>query len=151
MKRWIYLIAKFLVSVVTFVAIFIFPAKDFETDLAKATLCLGVIMILELFENKKPKGVEMNELQEKLSEVSQNTVKLADKILLEYMQKKGLTIDDLQGNVAMQHYPFGTKDEDCDTLAYWYKGELILKIKQKIDITQPLVTRCVMSIEKGDW
>lgn len=151
MKRWIYLIAKCLVTVVTFVVIFIFPAKDIETDLAKATLGLGVIMILELFENKKTKGVEMNELQEKLSEVSQNTVKLADKILLEYMLKKGLTIEDLQGNVAMQNYPYGMYGDDTATLTYWYKGELILKIKQKIDITQPLVTKCVMSIEKGDW
>ena len=40
----------------------------------------------------------MNEIQEKISEVSQNTVKLADKIFLEYMQKKGLTIDDLQAD-----------------------------------------------------
>ncbi len=55
MKKWSYLILKCLATVVTFVAIFIFPAKDFETDLAKATLGLGVIMILEVFENKKPK------------------------------------------------------------------------------------------------
>ena len=66
------------------------------------------------------------------------------------MQKKGLTIDDLQGNVAMQNYPYGMNGDDTVTLAYWYKDELILKVKQKIDITQPLVTRCVMSIEKGD-
>lgn len=93
----------------------------------------------------------MNDLQNKLAEATKNTVKYADKLLLEYMQKKGLTIDDLQGNVVMQHYPFGTKDEECDTLAYWYKGELILKVKQKFDITQPLVTRCEMVIEKGEW
>ena len=93
----------------------------------------------------------MNELQEKLSKVSQNTVKLADKILLEYMQKKGLTIEDLQGNVVMQNYPYGMNGDDTATLTYWYEGELILKVKQKIDITQPLVTGCVMSIEKGDW
>lgn len=93
----------------------------------------------------------MNDIQEKLSAVIQNTVKLADKILLEYMQKKGLTIDDLQGNVAMQNYPCGINGDDTVTLAYWYKGELILKVKKKIDITQPLVTRYVMSIEKGDW
>ena len=58
MKKWIYLILKCLVTVVTFVGIFIFPAKDFETDLAKATLGLGVIMVLEVFENKKPKPKE---------------------------------------------------------------------------------------------
>ena len=67
----------------------------------------------------------MNELQNKLLEASQNTTKYADKLLLEYMAKKGLTVEDLQGNIVMQHYPMGTKDEDCNSLVYWYKNELI--------------------------
>ena len=93
----------------------------------------------------------MNELQNALSEASKNSVKYADKLLLEYMAKKGLTIEDLQGNIVMQHYPMGTKDEDCDWLVYWYKNELILKVKQKFDLTQPLIARCEMVIEKGNW
>lgn len=98
----------------------------------------------------------MNEIgeyiQSKITDVCKQNAKEADRVILEYMAKRNLTLEDLQDNVVMQQ----EQDDPLDVYVtlkrtYWYKGELILKAKQKIDITQPLVIRCVMSIEKGDW
>lgn len=78
--------------------------------------------------------------------------KEADRIILEYMNKKGLTLEDLQGNVLMQQEPNDAGDV-LGTLkrSYWYKGELIFSIKQRVDITQPLIARAEIIIEKGNW
>lgn len=91
-------------------------------------------------------------LQEKVSKGLRSTTKEADRLILEYMQKKNLTIDDLKENAVMQQMPSDPWDE-CVTLkrAYWYKDELILSIKQRIDVKQPLATWVEMVIEKGDW
>ena len=90
-------------------------------------------------------------IQNKVTEVCKNTMKEADRILLEYMQKKGLTLDDLQGNVVMQNVPCTDLEINTTQLNYWYKGELILSVKQKFDITQPLIARSEMIIAKGEW
>ena len=94
----------------------------------------------------------MIDIQKEISNVLHSQTKEADRIILEFMQKKGLTLDDLQGNVVMQQEP----NDPWDTLVtnkitYWYKGELILSVKQKFDITLPLIARCEMIIEKGGW
>ena len=91
-------------------------------------------------------------IQDKIADVCKQSVKEADKVILEYMAKRNLTFADLQGNVVMQQ----EQDDPWDvgvTLkrTYWYKGELMLSIKQKYDITQPLIARAEMVIEKGDW
>ena len=91
------------------------------------------------------------EMQLKLAEAHNNIAKLADKLILEYMQKKGLTIEDLQVNVLMQNYPYGLNGDKSGTLAYWYKDELILSVKHKFDLKQPTIARCEMVIEKGIW
>ena len=51
MKKWIYLIIKCLVAVTTFIAVLVFPAKDLETDIAKAMVGFSTIILLELFED----------------------------------------------------------------------------------------------------
>ena len=97
----------------------------------------------------------MNEVGEyihnKLSKAWQNCVSEADRLLLEYMKKKSLTIADLDGNIAVQNHPFGVEEDDCVVRRYWYKGELILSMKQKIYQVSPLEIRAEMVIEKGDW
>ena len=94
----------------------------------------------------------MVNIQKEISNVSHSQTKEADRILLEYMQKKGLTIDDLRGNVVMQQEPNDAWDESVTLKrTYWYKGELIFCIKQRYDITQPLIARAEMVIEKGNW
>ena len=97
----------------------------------------------------------MNEVGEsihdKLSKACQNCASEADRLLLEYMKKKGLTIADLDGNVAVQNLPFGVAGDDCATLKYWYKGELILSMKQRIYQAGALEVKAEMVIEKGDW
>ena len=90
-------------------------------------------------------------IQNEVTEVCKNTMKEADRILLEYMQKKGLTLDDLQGNVVMQNVPCTDLEINTTQLNYWYKGELILSVKQKFDITQPMIARAEMTFEKGEW
>lgn len=97
----------------------------------------------------------MNEVGEyihdKLSKACQNCASEADRLLLEYMKKKGLTIADLEGNVAVQNLSFGVEENDGAVLRYWYKGELILSMKQKIYQAGALEVKAEMVIEKGDW
>ena len=75
----------------------------------------------------------------------------ADRIILEYMNKKGLTLEDLQGNVVMQNIPSETGELNASTLTYWYKGELILSASQKIDLKSPFIARSELIIKKGNW
>ena len=93
----------------------------------------------------------MVDIQKEISNVLHSQTKKVDRIILEFMQKKGLTLDDLQGNVVMQNVPCTDLEINTTQLNYWYKGELILSVKQKFDITQPLIARCEMIIEKGEW
>lgn len=94
----------------------------------------------------------MIDIQKEVSNVLHNQTKEADKIILEFMKKKGLTVDDLKGNVVMQQEPSDPWDTFVtNKRTYWYKGELILSVKQKFDITQPMITRAEMIIEKGEW
>ena len=97
----------------------------------------------------------MNEVGEyihdKLSKAFQNCVSEADRLLLEYMKKKGLTIEDLEGNIAVQNHPFGVEEDDCAVRRYWYKEELILLMKQRIYQESSLEIKAEMVIEKGDW
>lgn len=98
----------------------------------------------------------MNEVGEyihdKIASVCKQSVKEADRVILEYMAKRNLTLADLQDNVVMQQ----EQDDPWNvgvTLkrTYWYKGELIFCITQKYDIRQPLIARAEMVIEKGGW
>ncbi len=90
-------------------------------------------------------------IHDKLSKTCQNGASEADRLLLEYMKKKGLTIEDLEGNVAVQNHFFRVEENDCAVLRYWYKGELILSMKQRIYQVSPLEIKAEMVIEKGDW
>ena len=93
----------------------------------------------------------MIDIQKEMSNVLHSQTKEADRIILEFMQKKGLTLDDLQGNVVMQNVPCTDLEINTTQLNYWYKGELILSAKQKFDITQPTIARCELTITKGEW
>lgn len=98
----------------------------------------------------------MNEIgkyiQSKIADVCKQSVKEADRVILEYMAKRNLTLADLQDNVVMQQEQNDPWDVGVTLKrTYWYKGELIFLIKQRYDITQPLITRAEMVIEKGDW
>ena len=90
-------------------------------------------------------------IHDKVADAYKQSVKEADRLLLEYMKKKGLTIADLEGNVAVQNLPFGIEGDDCASLRYWYKGELILSMKQRIYQVSPLEVKAEMVIDKGDW
>lgn len=89
-------------------------------------------------------------IHEQLAEIAKKSVKEGDRLLLEYMKKRGLTFADLEGNVAMQNAPVG-RELNYNKLTYWYKGELIFSITQKFDITHPFIVRAEARIEKGDW
>jgi len=89
-------------------------------------------------------------LENALREISQNTTKEADRIILEYMRKRGLTLDDLQGNVIMQNVPLQDLEINTTQLNYWYKGELILSAIIKFNYEDYAAT-CEYTIKKGDW
>ena len=93
----------------------------------------------------------MNDYTNAIKANLNNVQKEADRIILDYMNKRGLTIDDLRGNVVMQNTPSLNGEVDTSTLTYWYKGELILSAKQKIDMKSPLMARAELIIEKGNW
>ena len=91
-------------------------------------------------------------IQDKVADITKQTVKEADRLILEYMAKRNLTLADLQDNVVMQQEQQDPWDAGVTLKrTYWYKGELIFCIKQRYDITQPLIARAEMVIEKGDW
>lgn len=98
----------------------------------------------------------MNEIgeyiQNKIGDVCKQSVKEADRVILEYMAKRNLTLADLQDNVVMQQEQQDPWDVGVTLKrTYWYKGELMFSIKQRYDITQPLIARAEMVIERGDW
>lgn len=91
-------------------------------------------------------------IQSKIADVCKQNVKEADRVILEYMAKRNLTLADLQDNVVMQQEQADSWDVGVTLkITYWYKGELIFCIKQRYDITQPLIARAEMVIKKGDW
>lgn len=90
-------------------------------------------------------------IQDKIANITKQSVKETDRLILEYMKKKNLTVDDLQGNVAVQNIPYGIEGEGFPIVRYWYKGELILSMKQRIYQTSALEVKAEMVIEKGDW
>lgn len=92
-----------------------------------------------------------NEIQTKVAEACKKSTKEADKLLLEYMQKRNLTIEDLQGNVLMEQFPFDYDGKNNSKTEYSYKGELIMTVEQKFDMASPLVARCELVIKKGNW
>lgn len=91
-------------------------------------------------------------IQSKIADVCKQSVKEADRVILEYMAKRNLTLADLQDNVVMQQEQQDPWDVGVTLKrTYWYKGELMFCIKQRYDITQPLIARAEMVIDKGDW
>ena len=106
-------------------------------------------MLEEIYKNA---GVyEEKKIYEVMEKQLNKQQKEADRIILEYMNKKGLTLEDLQGNVVMQNIPSVTGELNASTLTYWYKGELILSASQKIDLKSPFLARAELVIKKGNW
>lgn len=92
-----------------------------------------------------------NEIQTKVAEACKTSTKEADKLLLEYMQKRNLTIEDLQGHIMMKEEQDFSIATDIKITSYWYKCELILSVIQTFDFKSPSVARCELQIKKGDW
>lgn len=93
-----------------------------------------------------------NYIHDKIAAVYKAGMSEVDKILLDYMKKKGLSIDDLQGNVVKR------EEENTELyepykhrIAYWYQDDFIFSITDKFDATQPLATTVTVVVEKGDW
>ena len=93
-----------------------------------------------------------NYIHDKIDAVYKASMSEVDKILLEYMKKKGLTIDDLQGNVVKREEGNAEFYEPYEhRITYRYRGDLIFSIIDKFDMTQPLATTVTVIVEKGDW
>lgn len=93
----------------------------------------------------------MIDFQKAVLEIKNQTIKETDKLILEYMKKRNLTLDDLKGNIAMQNVPFLDLEINTTKLNYYYKDELILSVIQKFDFQQPTISRCELIIKKGNW
>ena len=92
-----------------------------------------------------------NEIQTKVAEACITSAKEADKLLLEYMKKRNLTIADLQEHIMMKQEQDFSIPTDIKIISYWYKCELILSVIQTFDFKSPSVARCELQIKKGDW
>lgn len=92
-----------------------------------------------------------NELQTKIAEACINSTKEADRLLLEYMQKRKLTLEDLQEHILMREERDFNDMPEIKITSYWYKCELILSVIQRFDFKSPFVARCELQIKRGDW
>lgn len=88
-------------------------------------------------------------IKEAVSLLAEQTVSQTDKLLLEYMKKRNITLEELNGNLVMQRVPC---DEMLATkVSYWYKGELIFSLTSKSFISSQFASREEFIIEKGNW
>lgn len=92
-----------------------------------------------------------NEIQSKVAEACKTSTKEADRLLLEYMQKRNLTIEDLQEHIMMKEERDFNDMPELKITSYWYKCELILSVIQRFDFESPFVARCELHIKKGNW
>jgi hypothetical protein len=88
-------------------------------------------------------------IREAVSLLATQTVSQTDKLLLEYMKKRNITLEELNGNLVMQRVHL---DEICASkVSYWYKGELIFSLTSKSCITSQFASKEEFTIEKGNW
>lgn len=88
-------------------------------------------------------------IKEAVSLLAEQTVSQTDKLLLEYMNKRNITLEELNGNLIMQRVPC---DEICASkVSYWYKGELIFSLTSKSYISSQFASKEEFIIEKGNW
>ncbi len=85
----------------------------------------------------------MSKIVDSIAEVCKGVVEEIDKIVIEYMNKKGISYNDIKEKVEIQEEP--------DKKSYLYEKELILSIEQKLDITNPGCGKCEMFIIRGNW
>ena len=88
-------------------------------------------------------------IKEAVSLLAEQTISQTDKLLLEYMKKRNITLEELNGNLVMQRVPC---DEILATkVSYYYKSELIFSLTSKSFITSQFASKEEFFIEKGNW
>lgn len=88
-------------------------------------------------------------IKEAVSLLAEQTVSQTDKLLLEYMKKRNITLEELNGNLVMQRVPC---EEICATkVSYWYKGELIFSLTSKSCLSSQFASKEEFIIKKGNW
>lgn len=88
-------------------------------------------------------------IREAVSLLAEQTVSQTDKLLLEYMKKRNITLEELNGNLIMQRVPC---DEICaHKVSYCYKGELIFSLTSKSYFSSKYEVKEELLIEKGNW
>ena len=88
-------------------------------------------------------------IREAVSLLAEQTVSQTEKLLLEYMKKRNITLEELNGNLVMQRVPC---DEICATkVNYCYKGELIFSLTSKSILSSQFASKEEFFIEKGNW
>ena len=88
-------------------------------------------------------------IRETVSLLAEQTVSQTDKLLLEYMKKRNITLEELNGNLVIQRVPC---NEICASkVSYWYKGELIFSLTSKSILSSQFASKEEFIIEKGNW
>lgn len=97
----------------------------------------------------------VEKLRNTVSEANRKCKCEGDRIMREYMSKKGLSLDDMKNNAVMDVYPYGIQGDNASQVAFWYKDELIMSIKVNFGIPLSFGTKITSEVElkitKGDW
>ena len=88
-------------------------------------------------------------IREAVSLLADQTISQTDRLLLEYMEKRNITLEELNKNLIMQRVPC---DEILATkVSYGYKGELIFSLTSKSILSSQFASKEEFIIEKGNW
>ena len=88
-------------------------------------------------------------IRDAVSLLAEQTVSQTDKLLLEYMKKRNITLEELNGNLVMQRVP--CNEILATKVSYWYKGELIFSLTSKTWLTSQFASKEEFIVEKGNW
>lgn len=88
-------------------------------------------------------------IREAVSLLATQTVSQTDKLLLEYMKKRNITLDELNKNLVMQKVP--CNEILATKVSYCYKGELIFSLISKTYLASQFASKEEFIIQKGNW
>ena len=92
-----------------------------------------------------------NKIQDAVITLNENVLKIEESLLLEYMEKKNLTLEDMKEHCVIARYPYGLNGDETLRFQILYNDEVIATIRQEIDTPTPLLVKGELKITKGEW
>jgi len=92
--------------------------------------------------------ISTNKIQDAIITFSDVVQKVSNSFLLEYREKKNLTLDDMKEHCVVALYPYGINGDKSLRFQFKYNDEVIATVRQEIDTSIPLGE---FKVTKGDW